>query len=322
MKLSSIVRGLSALTLLSTVVACDSLAKKESTPEPKKAEAGQSGPDSTQGTKKETEKKAKVSAKEAAEIASALPPAKMVEPIVNPKKLPPYAGKTGSIRGIVHATGDHAPSRPEVLKKMEESCTTSKSLFGKLFREGKERQLADVLVAVTGYEGYVPVKTVNVPVKAEGCAWNTRTVAMTFGQRLTIDGLDNRPYVPEIFGQSTLAQLFVLPTAPNVELVPRRAGRFKLVDSMRLFNVAELFVLAYSTVDVTGADGKFEISGIPVGKVKVNALLPQTGAVALREITIEEGKVAELDFELAFDKLSYAKKAQPTPLDELPGSKK
>ena len=86
-------------------------------------------------------------------------------------------------------------------------------------------------------------------------------MAMTFGQRLSIDGADALTYVPEILGQPMPAQLFVLPTAPPVMLPPKKPGRSKLVDSVRLYNVAELFVLPYATTDVTGLDGKFEIAG-------------------------------------------------------------
>src|SRR5690606_7300758 len=113
-----------------------------------------------------------------------------------------------------------------------------KETFGKVYREGAGRTLADVLVAVTEYDGYVPAKTVDVPVRVEGCAWKSRTIAVTFGQRLAIEGLDNRPYVPEILGQPMPAQLFVLPTNPVVKIPPKKPGRFKLIDSMRLYNVA------------------------------------------------------------------------------------
>jgi hypothetical protein len=142
---------------------------------------------------------------------------------------------------------------------------------------------------------------------------------VTFGQRLSITGADNQPYVPEILGQPMPAQLFALPTAPPVGLPPKQPGRFKLVDSMRLYNVAELFVLPYATVDVTEIDGKFEITGIPVGKVKINALSPQTGAVDGKEITISADQTTEVNFELSFDKAAYDAAPKATPLDEIPG---
>lgn len=258
------------------------------------------------------------SAKKAAEITSALPDKKVVDPVINPKNLEPYSGPTGSIRGVVRATGDEAPELPEVLSKMEAKCDVSRSMFGVLFREGDSRQLADVLVAVTHYEGFVPAKEETLNVWGKGCAWDQRTYAMTFGMQLEIDGVDNRPYVPELLGQPMPAQLFVLPTAPPVQLPPKKPGRFQLVDSMRLYNVAHLFVLPYATMDVTGVDGAFEIEGIPVGEVQINALLPQTGATAEKKVTVHDGKVTEVDFELSFDRTAWEKAPKPTPLDELP----
>ena len=259
------------------------------------------------------------SAKEARELTSNLPPAERVQSIVNPKKATPYSGKTGTVRGIVRATGDAPPELPEVLAKMDANCTTSRVTFGKLFREGPERELADVLVAVTGYEGFVPAKGTEVEVRAEGCAWDSRTIVMTFGQRLNIDGTDNRPYVPEILGQAMPAQLFVLPTAPPVQLPPKGPGRFKLVDSMRLYNIAEVFVLPYATAAVSNLDGEFEITGIPVGEVTVNALLPQTGVVAEKKVTVSADAVTEVEFSLAFDAKDWSSKPKQVPLDEIPG---
>lgn len=258
------------------------------------------------------------SAKEARKLASVLPPEEKVQPIVNPKGLPPHAGPTGGVRGVVRATGD-APARlPRILSKIEQGCTRSADTFGVVFREGKDRALADVLVAVTGYEGYVPTEGSEVVVEGEGCAWDRRTVVMTYGQRVRIVGKDKRAYVPEILGQPTPAQLFVMPSAPSVDISPRQPGRFKLVDSMRLYNIAELFVLPYATADVTDLSGEFEIERIPAGPVKVNAFLPQTGAVVEKEVTIKEGKVIELEFELPFDRTIWDQTPQPTPLDELP----
>lgn len=274
--------------------------------------------------KEEKDKGESGAAKAAAKIISDLPEKKLVDPVVNPKNQAPYTGPTGTLRGVVRASGDRAPELSKVLAKMEPSCDRSRSVYGVLFREGPNRELADVLVAVTKYEGYVPPKDVEVKVWGKGCAWDKRTYAMTYGQRLEIHGVDNRPYVPELLGQPMPAQLFVLPTAPPVQIAPKKPGRFQLVDSMRLYSIAEVYVLPYSTADVTELDGVFEISGIPVGnageaQVQVNALLPQTGATVGKTVIIKAGETATVDFELPFDQKEYDKLPKPTPLDELPG---
>lgn len=287
----------------------------------KEANGEESAPEPAASKQKKPAKGAEpegASAQAAGKIISDLPDKKLVDSVVNPKNLPPYSGPTGSVKGVVRATGDEAPELPKVLTKIESSCERARSVYGVLFREGENRALADVLVAVTEYEGYVPAQDVDVKVSGQGCAWDKKTYAMTYGQRLEISGLDNRPYVPELLGQPMPAQLFVLPTAPPVKIAPKKPGRFQLVDSMRLFSVAEAYVLPYATVDVTEMDGRFEIQGIPVGEVQINALLPQSGATVGKKVTVKAGEVTVVDFELPFDRDAYDKAPKPTPLDELP----
>jgi hypothetical protein len=168
------------------------------------------------------------------------------------------------------------------------------------------RSAADVFVAVTGYEGYLPATKDVEAVAAAGCAFDTRTVGLTFGQALDIASKDRRPYVPELLGARLTAQLVATPGGDPVRLYPQRPGRYLLVDSMRTFAAAEVLVVAYRTFDVTGLDGKFEIKDIPVGKVKLNALLPAAMLTTEREITIEAGKTTTVDLELKFDKTVYA----------------
>lgn len=162
-----------------------------------------------------------------------------------------------------------------------------------------------MLVAVTGYDAYVPQKEPAHVVRGVGCAWETRTIALTFGQTLRVQAGDNRPYVPDLMGQSMPAQLFAMPGAEPVNLPPRKPGRYRLVDSMRLYSVADVFVVAYPTFAVTGIDGKFEISGVPVGKVKVSALLPVTMAVSAQDVEVSADKPTELELSLDFDVETY-----------------
>jgi hypothetical protein len=60
---------------------------------------------------------------------------------------------------------------------------------------------------------------------------------------------------------------------------------------------------------------------VPVGKVKVNALLPQTGAVEGKEVEVKADEVTELEFVLTFEKSVWDKMDKPVPLDELPAPK-
>lgn len=238
------------------------------------------------------------SGEEARKLLAALPAAEVVQPVVNPGGLAPYQGETGVVEGVVRSVGDLPPTVPSVLAKIESDCQAARDTFGHAVREGAGRTLADVLVAVTEYKGYVPPESDRVELPAEGCAFASRTVAVTFGQALRIVGKDRKPYVPEILGMPMPAQLFVIPSSPILDLAPRKPGRFRLLDSLRLYNISELFVLPFSTHAVTGLDGKFHIGRIPVGKARVSVLHPVTGATEEREIEVTSGRPVVVEFAL------------------------
>lgn len=260
--------------------------------------------------KRSDPKGAAPSASVPARIPSALPiPPEVISRVVNPKREQAYAGPTATLRGTVRAKGDPAPEQPEVLAKIPSDCANAREMYAKLFREGEGRTLGDVLVTVTGYEGYVPSKRDVLSVEGRGCAWSARTFAVTFGERIDIVAKDRRAYVPDLMGANMPAQIVVTPGGAPSPLYAQRPGRYVLVDSMRIFATAEILVLKYSTFDVTDLDGKYEIAGIPVGKAKLGVILPATGATIERSIELEAGKTLDLDLELPFDAKAWAAKA-------------
>jgi hypothetical protein len=245
-----------------------------------------------------------------APVASGLPgdPTR-VSGVVNPKKEAPYQGPTATLRGVVRGSGDVPSMRPDFVEKVAPECPKARAFYGAPFREGPQRELADAFVAVTGYQGYVPEPEPVVSIEARDCTWGTQTIALTFGQRIEVVSGDKNSYVPELLGSKMTTQLVATPFGKGTaQLYPPAVGRYVLVDNLRLFMTAEVLVLKYSTHDVTGADGRFEIAGIPPGKVKVNALLPATGAVTEKELELKGGETSEVELTLAFD----AKKFEAT----------
>jgi len=225
-----------------------------------------------------------------------------------------YSGPAGTVRGVVVASGDPAPELPEVLAKIGDDCAPAREVYGRLFREGTGRTLADVLVAVTGYKGYVPEQHSIVTVPASGCAWSTRTLSVTFGQRIDILAKDRKAYVPDLLGAKMPAQLIALPGGAGSTVYAQQPGRYVLVDSLRIYSMADVLVLKYATHDVTGLDGKFNIERIPVGRVTVSALLPATGETFEQEAIIEPSRTVELKIVLPFDLAKYkARSAKPDP---------
>jgi hypothetical protein len=242
-------------------------------------------------------------------VASGLPDPELISSFVNPNKEAAYAGPTGTVRGKVVVKGDPPGDLPQILSKIPATCAGARGTYGKLFREGPGRTLADVLVAVTGYKGYVPEKAPTQHIEAKDCSFGTRTLALTFGQRIDVSSVDKDTYVPELLGEHGQPQIVATPgnTTPS-PLYPTHIGRYVLIDDLKLFMTADVFVVKFSTHTVTGLDGRFEIPGVPVGPVKVNALLPATGAGAERTVTVEADKpTEEIVFEVPFNAAEFAK---------------
>lgn len=245
--------------------------------------------------------------KPAAPVASGLPGSpEAVSKTVNPENEPTYAGPTGGIRGVVIAVGDPAPVATAHLAQIKGDCPEARETYGHVFREGMLRSLADVLVAVTGYSGYVPATAPKKTVGARGCAFSTRTVGLTFGQTLDVVSKDREGYVPNLLGSKMQAQLLALPGGAPSTLYPPQPGHYVLTDDIKVFMLADVFVVKYATLDVTNLDGRYEIKGIPVGKARISALLPSTQVVVEKDIEIKAGETLEMPLELRFDAKAYA----------------
>jgi hypothetical protein len=219
-----------------------------------------------------------------------------VEQALNPEHEKPYSGPVGHVKGTVRASGDAPPIRADVLAKIpQDKCADARAFYGKLFREGPNRELGDVLVAVTGYKGYLPPQGATKNVVIRGCAFEARTIALVFGQTLSVFNKGGETFIPELRGARSAALIVAVPGGDPVKLFPDRVGQYELVDRSREFARADVYVLKYPTVSVTGIDGAFSITGIPPGEVLVSALVPPTGQTAQQRVTIVAGETKTVD---------------------------
>jgi hypothetical protein len=223
----------------------------------------------------------------------------------------PYQGPVGAVEGTVTITGDAAPDMIPYIDKIPPNCAIAANIYGKLFREGAGRTVADVLVAVTGYKGYLKAKSDHVDLTARDCAWERKTLAVTFGQRIDVRSKDARPYIPQLLGSPPSALLVAVPGGDSVPVFPQEAGHYVLIDSMRLYSKADVFVVRYPTTDITGENGRYRIEGIPVGPVTVSALLPSTNGTASKQIAVSANETVRVDLVLAFDKASFRPQSVP-----------
>jgi hypothetical protein len=227
----------------------------------------------------------------------------------NPKGLPVYSGPVGTVRGVVKVSGDAPPLVPEMIDKLDKlppgSCPRANELHRKLYRQGVDRTLADVLVTVTEYQGFLPARGESVRVEAKGCAFDARVLAMTFGQHLDVFNLDLQAYMPRLVGTASYALRVAMPGGPPVPVFAPKPGQYMLIDQTRDYMRSDLFVLSYPTFDVTGLDGKFEIDNVPAGKVKVSVYSPALGKVVERSVDVQPGVDQELAIEIAFSESEY-----------------
>jgi hypothetical protein len=220
----------------------------------------------------------------------------------------PYEGPTGTLRGTLKVTGDDPP---QVAFQYPKECGSAVATYGKLFRVGQDGELADAIVAVTRYQGFVPPKEEAIKLTIKECAYSTRTVAMTTGQHLEVSNLDPlTSYLPHLDGARAPAAMVAVPRGDPVKLHSRGPGRYWLRDQMgRKFMVADVFHFRYSTAAVTKLDGKYVIDRLPVGKVQVSVMLPAANLLTSNQETVITEGDNTLDLSLNFD----AKKDVPKP---------
>lgn len=235
-----------------------------------------------------------------------------VAALVNPKHLEPYAGPKGTLRGTVRIDGDPSPDSG---LKFPKRCLDSEATYGKLFRVGLDKVLADAMVAVTGYgdRGFVPADDEAFKMTIHRCVPSKRTLAVTFGQRIEVSNLDKGDsYVPFLDGANSHTVLVAVPQGAAIKLYPNGPPpkHYMLRDQMDSGLVADVFLVRYATHDVTGLDGQYQIKNIPVGEVRVDVLLPVLDKSDGKAVQIKEGDNT-LDFTLHFDAAKDLPKTAP-----------
>ena len=223
---------------------------------------------------------------------------------VNPQALPVYAGPTGSIEGTITITGDPSPDVPGLDFR---KCPAAQATYAKLFRTGATqsngaRTLGDALVAVTGYGSYfIPERN---PVRAltfEHCAFESRTVDVTIGQRLEITNKDDALFAPSLAQAPLPALMLAAKNTAAVNLYPPRPGYYTIVDRMELAYLRDdVYVMLQPLHAVTTVDGHYRIDGIPTGEVTVNTRLARIRKEASKKVTIDANAVQTVDLSLDF----------------------
>jgi hypothetical protein len=229
-----------------------------------------------------------------------------IDYVLNPYNLPVYSGPTGSVEGIVTIEGPPSPNVPVDSSK----CAAALDTYGKAFRDGTPakpggpRPLADAVVVVVGYSGfYVPEKTDAVPlVVGPGCGYPTRTIAITYGQRLDITNQSTLVFAPLIDMVSTPAVMVAPPRGVGdpIHIYPQRAGHFVLTDRLESFVHEDLYVFRHPLHAVTDKNGHYRIDGVPVGSLKVGVAHPGANVQAEVPVDVKADTTAKTDVKVVY----------------------
>jgi hypothetical protein len=237
---------------------------------------------------------------DAGPLATSIPvPASKLQAEINKDNRQPYAGPAGAVEGTVRVSGDAAPASKIPIPK---ECGDAVAMYGTLFREGPGRTVADAMVGVTEYDGFIPARADVYPVAIRGCAFDKRTIALTYGQRIEVKNYDTRePYLPDLVGAKLPAKLLAVPHGDAVRLYPMEVGQYLLAELMgKDWMKADVYVVRFSTHAVTGPGGHYRIDGLPAGDVKVSAFLPAIGKTIDRKVVVKAGETTKADFVLPF----------------------
>jgi hypothetical protein len=232
-------------------------------------------------------------------------PSASVEAVVNPSKLPVYSGPTGSVEGTVFVQGPPAPEIPQLDFR---NCPAAIDTYGKLFRAGSPRDdglrpVADAVVVATGYSSYIPEKREAERVAISvNCGYPSRTMALTFGQRLEIANDSRLGFAPVLSGTFHAATLIAPPgqNGEPVKLYPPRPGHFVLLDQLQPFVRETVVVLLQPLHTVSDLRGHYRIDRVPVGKLKVGAQLDWIRSEEQKDVEVRANVVENVDFVLTY----------------------
>jgi hypothetical protein len=230
-----------------------------------------------------------------------------VAAVVNPMNLPSYTGPTGSVEGTVLVRG---PDAPDVANLDVHACPAALDTYGKLFRAGPRqkdgsRPLADALVIITGYSGYyLPEKNdaKRVTIRA-GCGYPTRTISLTFGQRIDIANDSALPFAPYLEGAAHMPMMIAPPQQRGGEpakVFPPRADYFPLRDQLQKYVHEDVFVLRQPLHAVTDVQGHFRIDGVPAEKLNIGARLGVLLGEAAKDVEVHPDTVESVDLVLTY----------------------
>lgn len=230
-----------------------------------------------------------------------------IQAIVNPGKATEYTGPTGAVEGTIVVKGD--PPIDRTFQKLPTGCEDAPRIHAPIYRAGPKGELADTLVAAIGYHGFVRPSREDKTINIKGCSIEPAVIDISLGQRLLVGNLDKMPYMPQLPGKAPVRRLALpgMSPVPMFLTQPGAYGMTWLAGALPGSDVPTVmvFVLPNAIHQVTNLDGKFRLTGIPVGKARITA--SHFGMdEAFKDIEVTAGSETKLELTLTYKRPAEA----------------
>lgn len=230
-----------------------------------------------------------------------------IQAIVNPGKATEYTGPTGVVEGSIKVKGD--PPIDRTFMKLPAGCEDAWKVHAPIYRAGPKGELADTLVAAIGYAGFVRPSREDKVVTIKNCSIEPTVIDLSLGQRLMVGNADKMPYMPQLPDKAPVRRLALqnMSPVPMFLTQPGAFGMTWLAGAMPGSDVPSVmvFVLPNAIHSVTGLDGKFRLTGIPVGKARITA--SHFGMdEAFKDVEIKAGTETKVDLTLTYKRPASA----------------
>lgn len=225
----------------------------------------------------------------------------VLQRILNPSKATEYTGPTGVVEGTITVKGD--PPAMRTFQTLPKECEVAKAIHAPAYRAGPKNELADVLVGVRTWTGYVRPSREDKVITIKNCSIEPTVIDLSLGQRLMVGNADAMPFMPQTATKMAVQRLALkdMSPVPLIFTSPAAYGLTWLAGAPPGSDVptATVFVIPNALHTVTNLDGKYRITGIPVGKAHISASHLGMDEVG-KDVTIEAGKELKVDLVLTY----------------------
>lgn len=208
----------------------------------------------------------------------------------------------GSVKGFVKVSGEFSTGAPLALDRDVGAC--GKEIPDDSIAVGAEGRLQNVIVFLEGIETGKELPRRQLTMDARNCRLGPRVMSMTLGDELTVGSVDSVLHQLHVDVQGADGKSL---RAPANQALPPGPGRLKVKPwqpgwvafrgvHAHPWMIATVRVFDHPYHVVTGADGSFDLTGVPAGKYTLKAWHERFGEVT-RNVEVVAGYPSRVELE-------------------------